>query len=85
LEVLVIDHFYISGIFENLMIIAPLLLLVLMPAGFIGSAWVTNTIMDFFITDPDEISPTISVITLVLLSSLFASYCFLLYNLFLSS
>ncbi len=55
---------------------APLLLFILMPAGFIGSAWVTNTVFDHFRRDAEEITAVDRVGTFLLLTALFGTYCY---------
>lgn len=56
--------------------LTPLLLLVLMPAGFICSAWVTNSLFDHFRGNADEITMVDRVGTFLLLTALFGSYCY---------
>ncbi|MBS0633961.1 MAG: hypothetical protein JSR37_00680 [Verrucomicrobia bacterium] len=60
---------------------APLFLLVLMPAGFIGSAWVTNSVFDHFRKDADEITAVDRFGTFILLMGLFGSYCYFICHL----
>lgn len=60
---------------------APLFLLVLMPAGFIGSAWVTNSVFDHFRKDADEITSLDRFGTFILLTALFGSYCYFICHL----
>ncbi len=55
---------------------APLFLLILMPAGFIGSAWVTNSVFDHFRKDADEVTAVDRFGTLILLTALFSGYCY---------
>ncbi len=55
---------------------APLLLFILMPAGFIGSAWVTNSVFDHFRRDAEEITAVDRVGTFLLLTALFGTYCY---------
>ena len=59
-----------------MMMFAPLFLLILMPAGFIGSAWVTNTVFDHFRRDADEVTSVDRIGTFILLTALFGSYCY---------
>lgn len=66
----------ISALLENLVIAAPLLILVLMPVGLVGSAWVTNTVFDYFRKDIDEATSYERFGGLVLLCSLFGTYCY---------
>ncbi len=54
----------------------PLFLLILMPAGFIGSAWVTNSVFDHFRKNAEEITSVDRLGTLLLLTALFGSYCY---------
>ncbi len=61
---------------------APLLLLILMPVGFIGSAWVTNSVFDHFRRDADEITAVDRFGTFLLLTALFGSYCYFICRIF---
>lgn len=65
-----------------MMMFAPLFLLVLMPAGFIGSAWVTNSVFDHFRKDADEITTIDRAGTLLVLTALFGSYCYFICRIF---
>lgn len=67
----------IMGLFENLAFLAPLLLLIIMPAGFIGSAWVTNSVFAYLGRDPDEATALDKVGTLLLLGTLFTTYAYI--------
>lgn len=62
--------------------LAPLFLLILMPAGFIGSAWVTNSVLDHFRPNTDEITTADRAGTFFLLTALFGSYCYFIARLF---
>lgn len=73
----------LMGFLENLALIGPLLLMLLLPAGFIGSAWVTNTVFDYFGRDRDEATTFDRVGTLLLLGSLFAAYAYIVCGLLL--
>ncbi|MCE5295174.1 MAG: hypothetical protein LLF94_11255 [Chlamydiales bacterium] len=59
-----------------MMMFAPLFLLVLMPAGFIGSAWVTNSVFDHFRRNAEEVTAVDRIGTFLLLTALFGSYCY---------
>jgi len=72
----------LSALFENIVIAAPLLIFVLMPVGLIGSAWVTNTIFDYFRKDMDEATSYERFGGLILLCSLFGTYCYTIISLF---
>jgi hypothetical protein len=72
----------LSGLFENLLLVGPLLMLILMPAGLIASAWVTNTVYDYFRKDIDESTSLDRFGTLALLVLLFGSYCYVMITLF---
>lgn len=71
----------ISALFENLVVVAPLLVLFLMPVGLVGSAWVTNTVFDYFRKDIDEATSVDRFGGLVLLCSLFGIYCYFVISL----
>ena len=71
------------GLLENLSIVAPLLMLVLMPVGFIASAWVTNSVSGYFRPDVDELTMMDRVGTFLLLITLFGSYAYMICALFL--
>lgn len=73
----------LNGLFENLALLGPILLLLLIPAGFIASAWVTNSVFAYLGRDPDEATTLDSLGTLILLGTLFTSYIYLLSALFL--
>lgn len=73
----------LSGLFENLLLVTPILLFVLMPIGFIASAWVTNTVFDYFRKDIDETTTMDRFGTLVLLAALFSTYCYFIIELFI--
>ena len=60
---------------------APLVLFILMPAGFIGSAWVTNSVFDYFRKDAEEITFVDRLGTLIVLAALFGSYCYFITHL----
>ena len=66
------------GFIENMSFLAPLLVFIMMPVGFIGSAWVTNTICGYFRPDVDETTNSDRVVTFLLLTALFATYCYLI-------
>lgn len=68
----------IMGLFENLALFAPLLLLILIPAGFIGSAWVTNRVFALLGREADEANSLDRIGTLVLLGGLFTAYIYAL-------
>lgn len=72
----------ILGFYENLALLGPLLLLVLMPVGFIASAWVTNNVMGYFKPDVYETSLFDRICTFALLLALFAFYVYFITNLF---
>ena len=61
---------------------SPLFLLILMPLGFIGSAWITNSVFDHLRRDLDEVTTADRVGTFVLLTALFATYCYFICYLF---
>ncbi len=65
-----------------MMMFAPLFLLILMPAGFIGSAWVTNSVLDHFRKNAEEITTVDRAGTFLLLIALFGSYCYFICGLF---
>lgn len=71
------------GLLENLSILGPLLMLILMPIGFIASAWVTNSVCSYFRPDVDELTMVDRVGTFLLLIGLFASYAYMVCVLFL--
>ncbi len=71
-----------TGLFENLAFVAPLLMLLLMPAGFIGSAWVTNRVFIFLGRDQEDVKTVDQVGTFLLLTALFASYVYVVCALF---
>lgn len=72
---------YVTALFENLLFLAPVLLLLLMPVGFIASCWVTNTVVDLFRKDrEEEISNTERLGTLIILSVLFGTYCYIVFR-----
>ncbi len=73
----------IMGLIENLSFLGPVLLFLLMPAGFIASAWVTNSVSSYFRPDVDELSNFDRFATFLLLIALFMSYCYVIYGLFL--
>lgn len=62
--------------------LARLLLFVLMPAGFIGSAWVTNSLFEYFKRGIDEVTTMDRVGTLVVLLTVFSVYCYFICRLF---
>ena len=78
-----LNQISIIGFIENMSFIAPLLLFLLMPVGFIASAWVTNSISSYFRPDIDELTTTDSVGTFLLLVAIFASYCYVVVGLFI--
>ena len=61
---------------------APLFLFILMPVGFIGSAWVTNSVFDHFRKNADEVTAVDRFGTLFLLVALFGGYCYFMCHLF---
>lgn len=70
------------ALFDNLVFLAPIALLLLMPVGFIASAWATNSVIDLFRKDKDEeVSSGQRLGTFLLLSLLFGSYCYLVFHL----
>lgn len=62
--------------------LARLLLFVLMPAGFIGSAWVTNSLFEYFKRGIDEVTMMDRVGTLIVLLTVFSIYCYFICRLF---
>jgi hypothetical protein len=66
----------IMGLFENLAIFGPLLLLILMPIGFVGSAWITNSVFTYLGRDVDEVTTVDRFGTLLLLGTLFTMYAY---------
>ena len=72
----------IMGLFENLAFLGPLLLLVLMPVGFVGSAWITNSVFSYLGRDVDEVTTMDRFGTLLLLGTLFTTYTYLVCALF---
>lgn len=73
----------LAGLFENLALLGPVLLFLLIPIGFIASAWVTNSVFAYLGRDADEATTLDSLGTFILLSTLFTSYIYLLSALFL--
>lgn len=73
----------LAGLVENLALLAPLLLAILLPAGFVASAWVTNTVFDYLGRDPDEPRGIDRLGTLLLLSGLFMAYTYAICGLLL--
>lgn len=73
---------YFSALFENLVFLAPIVLLLLMPVGFIASAWVTNSVIDIFRKDKDEdVTASERLGTFALLTALFGTYCYFVFHL----
>lgn len=72
----------LGGLFENLLVAGPLLVLILMPAGLIASAWVTNTVFDYFRSDEETTTKAERFGAFMLLSVLFISYCHFVASLF---
>ncbi len=78
-----ISQLSIMGLLENLSFFGPVLLFLLMPVGFIASAWVTNSVSSYFRPDVDELTSFDRFGTFLLLISLFSTYCYIVYGLFL--
>ena len=72
----------IMGFFENLAFISPILMLILLPIGFIGSAWITNTVFDYLNRNIDDVKTVDQVGTLFLLVGLFGTYAYGIFALF---
>jgi hypothetical protein len=72
----------IMGLLENLSFFGPLLLLVLMPIGFIASAWVTNRVFDMLGRTTDEVTSVDKAGTFLLLTGLFAAYAYFVCSVF---
>ncbi len=72
----------IMGFYEFLALLGPVLLLLLMPIGFIGSAWVTNSVFNMLGRDVDEVTALDKAGSLILLVGLFATYSYLISSLF---
>lgn len=66
----------LTGLFESLDIFSPLLLLVLMPLGFLASAWLTTSMFNYLRPDLDEVTAIDKMGTLLVLISLFGTYCY---------
>lgn len=62
--------------------LARLFLFILMPAGFIGSAWVTNSVFEYFKRDTSEIRSADRIGTLFVLLLVFGLYCYFICRLF---
>lgn len=61
----------------------PIILLILIPLGFIGCAWATNSVFDLYKKDLDEVTSVDRLGTLFILMATFGTYCYLLFKLFL--
>lgn len=75
-ELIMLAQLSLSGFFENLNILSPLVLFISMPIGFIASAWATNTFFNYIRPDPDEITVVDRMGTFFLLVTLFGSYAY---------
>jgi hypothetical protein len=60
-----------------------LFLLILLPLGFVGCAWATNSIFDMYQKNLEGITTPNRLGTLLILSVTFGTYCYLLFKFFL--